>query len=124
MTKAVVVHHTGGPDVLHYQDWEVAAPGPGQVAVRQTAIGLNFIDTYQRSGLYSVPTPFVAGNEGAGIVSALGAGVTEFAVGDRVAYQGQVGAYATDRLVAADRLVAIPEGISDDTAAAIMLKGL
>jgi NADPH2:quinone reductase len=124
MTKAVVVHHTGGPEVLHYQDWEVAAPGPGQVALRQTAIGLNFIDTYQRSGLYSVPTPFVAGNEGAGVITALGAGVTEFAVGDRVAYQGQVGAYATDRLIAANRLVAIPEGITDDTAAAIMLKGL
>lgn len=124
MTKAVIVHQTGGPEVLQYQDWEVAAPGPGQVALRHTAIGLNFIDTYQRSGLYAVPTPFVAGNEGAGVITALGAGVSEFAVGDRVAYQGQVGAYATDRLIAADRLVAVPQGISDETAAAIMLKGL
>lgn len=124
MTKAVVVHQTGGPEVLSYEDWPLANPGPGQVALRQTAIGLNFIDTYQRSGLYPIQTPFVAGGEGAGVVTAIGEGVTDFKIGDRVAYQGQNGAYATDRLVAADRLLAIPDGIDDRIAAAIMLKGL
>ena len=124
MTKAIVVHQTGGPEVLSYEDWPLASPGPGQVALRQTAIGLNFIDTYQRSGLYPMQTPFVAGGEGAGVVTAIGEGVTEFKIGDRVAYQGQNGAYATDRLVAADRLLPIPDGIGDRTAAAIMLKGL
>lgn len=124
MSKAIVVHQTGGPEVLSYEEWPLAAPGPGQVAVRQTAIGLNFIDTYQRSGLYQQKLPFVAGNEGAGIVTALGEGVTHFAVGDRVAYQGQIGAYATDRLLNAERIVAIPDGVDDKIAAAIMLKGL
>jgi NADPH2:quinone reductase len=94
------------------------------VALRQTAIGLNFIDTYQRSGLYPTQTPFVAGNEGAGVVTAIGEGVHGIKPGDRVAYQGQIGAYATERLAAADRMVPIPEGIDDTTAAAIMLKGL
>lgn len=124
MTRAVVVHHTGGPDVLTVEDWPLASPGPGQVALRQTAIGLNFIDTYQRSGLYPVQTPFVAGSEGAGIITALGDGVTGLKVGDRVAYQGQLGAYADERIAAADKLVPIPDGISDQAAAAIMLKGL
>lgn len=124
MTKAVVVHQTGGPEVLSYEDWPLASPGPGQVALRQTAIGLNFIDTYQRSGLYPIQVPFVAGNEGAGVVTAIGDGVTDLKVGDRVAYQGQVGAYATERLAAADRMVPIPDGIDDRTAAAILLKGL
>src|SRR5690606_16668846 len=105
-------------------DRVLAKPGPGEVALRQTAIGLNFIDTYQRSGLYPMQLPFVAGNEGAGIITALGAGVTDLKVGDRVAYQGQTGAYAQERLAAADRMVAIPDGISDQVAAAIMLKGL
>lgn len=124
MTQAIVVHETGGPEVLTLEDWPRASPGPGQVALRQTAIGLNFIDTYQRSGLYPVPTPFVAGNEGAGVITAVGDGVTDLKVGDRVAYQGQIGAYATERLAAADRMVPIPEGIDDRTAAATMLKGL
>ncbi|MDB5612817.1 MAG: quinone oxidoreductase [Devosia sp.] len=124
MTRAVVVHHTGGPDVLTVEDWPLASPGPGQVALKQTAIGLNFIDTYQRSGLYPVQTPFVAGSEGAGVVTALGDGVTSLKVGDRVAYQGQIGAYADERIAVADRLVPIPDGISNETAAAIMLKGL
>ncbi|HTM79375.1 MAG TPA: alcohol dehydrogenase catalytic domain-containing protein, partial [Devosia sp.] len=88
MTRALVVHQTGGPDAMRWQDWPVAAPGQGQIAVRQEAIGVNFIDTYQRSGLYTVPAPFVAGNEGAGTVTAIGPGVTEFKPGDRVAYQG------------------------------------
>ena len=124
MTKAVVVRQLGGPEVLRYEDWPLASPGPGQVALRQTAIGLNFVDTYQRSGLYPVQLPFVAGNEGAGVITALGEGVTGLKVGDRVAYQGQVGAYATERLAAAERMVPIPDGIEDRTAAAIMLKGL
>ena len=124
MTRAVVVHHTGGPDVLSVEDWPLASPGPGQVAIRQTAIGLNFIDTYQRSGLYPVQTPFVAGNEGAGVVTALGEGVSGLKVGDRVAYQGQPGAYADERLALAAKVVPIPDLIDDQTAAAIMLKGL
>ncbi|MEO9298771.1 quinone oxidoreductase family protein [Devosia alba] len=124
MTKAVLVHHTGGPDVLSFEEHAVGAPGAGQVALRQTAIGLNFIDTYQRSGLYPVQTPFVAGNEAAGVITALGDGVSDFRIGDRVAYQGVIGAYAGERLIAADRIVPIPDAIDDQTAAAILLKGL
>ncbi|MHA6730393.1 quinone oxidoreductase family protein [Devosia sp. A369] len=124
MTRAVVVHQTGGAEVLSVEDWPLASPGPGQVALRQTAIGLNFIDTYQRSGLYPVQTPFVAGNEGAGVVTALGPDVTGLKVGDRVAYQGLIGAYAAERLAPAERVVPIPDGIDDRTAAAILLKGL
>ncbi|KQX42842.1 quinone oxidoreductase [Devosia sp. Root436] len=124
MSRAVVVHQTGGPEVLLLEDQTLGAPGPGQVALRQTAIGLNFIDTYQRSGLYPVKTPFVAGNEGAGVITAIGEGVSGFKVGDRVAYQGHIGAYAAERIAAADRMVPIPDGIDDRTAAAIMLKGL
>jgi NADPH2:quinone reductase len=124
MTRAVIVRQLGGPEVMNLEDWPLASPGPGQVALRQTAIGLNFIDTYQRSGLYPVQLPFVAGNEGAGVITALGEGVSGFSVGDRVAYQGQVGAYAAERLAPADRMVHIPAGISDQTAAATMLKGL
>ncbi|WP_108462663.1 quinone oxidoreductase family protein [Devosia naphthalenivorans] len=124
MTKAIVVLQTGGPEQLSFEDRPVADPGAGQVKLKQTAIGLNFIDTYQRSGLYPVQTPFVAGNEGAGVVTAVGEGVTDLRVGDRVAYQGQIGAYAVERLAAADRVVPIPDSIDDKTAAAIMLKGL
>jgi NADPH2:quinone reductase len=124
MNKAVVVNQTGGPEVLTFQEWPVDATGPGQVRIRHTAIGLNFIDTYQRSGLYPTNLPFVAGNEGAGIVTGLGPDVTGFSVGQRVCYQGQIGAYAEERLVAADRLVPIPDDIDDRTAAAVMLKGL
>lgn len=124
MTEAIVIHRTGGPEVLSYENWSVGEPGAGQILIEQTAIGLNFIDTYQRSGLYPVPLPFVGGNEGAGVVKAVGPGVTNVKVGDRVCYQGQIGAYAKERLIAADRLVPIPDGISDETAAAVMLKGL
>ncbi|WIJ23707.1 quinone oxidoreductase family protein [Devosia sp. RR2S18] len=124
MAKAIFVRETGGPEVLSFEEQEVAAPGPGQVKLRQSAIGLNFIDTYQRSGLYPVQTPFIGGNEGAGVVTAIGEGVSHLQVGDRVAYQGQIGAYATERLAAADRVVPIPEGVDDQTAAAVMLKGL
>ena len=124
MEKAVVVHRVGGPDVLSYEDHPIGAPGPGEVALRQTAIGVNFVDTYQRSGLYKVPTPFVAGNEAAGIVTAVGDGVTLFKLGDRVAYSGGPGAYASGRLYPAQRLVPVPDGIPDDVAAAIVLKGM
>lgn len=124
MSKAVVVRQTGTPQVLSHEDWPVGAPEAGQVRLRQTAIGLNFIDTYQRSGLYPVKLPFVAGNEAAGVVVAVGPGVTTVREGDRVCYQGVLGAYAEERLLAADRLVPIPEGIDDETAAAALLKGL
>ena len=124
MSKAIVVQRLGGPEVLSYQDWPLGDPGPGQVKLRQTAIGVNFVDTYQRSGLYPVQTPFVAGNEGAGVVIAIGEGVAGLEVGDRVVYQGQVGSYATERMALAERMVPIPDGIDDQTAAAILLKGL
>jgi NADPH2:quinone reductase len=124
MNKAVIINQTGGPEVLSFQDWPVEAPGPGQVRIRHTAIGLNFIDTYQRSGLYPVNLPFVGGNEGAGVITALGPDVSDLSVGQRVCYQGQIGAYAEERLVAAERLVPIPDGIDDQTAASVMLKGL
>ena len=121
---AVVVANTGGPEVLRVEGIDPPRPGPGQVALRQSAIGLNFVDTYQRSGLYPVPTPFVAGNEGVGVVTAVGDGVEHISVGDRVAYQGHVGAYASHRVAAAERMVPVPDAIDDQTAAAIMLKGL
>ena len=124
MTQVVAIHKTGGPEVLSVEDWPVAEPGPGQALIEQKAIGLNFIDTYQRAGLYPMTLPFVGGNEGAGVVKAVGPGVTEVKVGDRVCYQGQAGAYARERLVAVEKLIPIPEGISDEIAAAVTLKGL
>ncbi|CAN7546258.1 quinone oxidoreductase family protein [Devosia sp. LjRoot3] len=124
MTRVVAVNQTGGPEVLSVEDWPVAAPGPGQVLIEQKAIGLNFIDTYQRSGLYPQPLPFVGGNEGAGVVKAVGPDVTAVKVGDRVCYQGQVGAYAAERLAAVEKLIPIPDGVDDETAAAVVLKGL
>ena len=124
MARAVVVHELGGPEKLTLEDVEVGAPGPGQIKIRSHAIGLNFIDTYQRSGLYKLPLPFVAGNEGAGEVIAVGPDVTVFKVGDRVAYQGAVGAYAEERLLPVDRPVRIPDSISYEVAAAAILKGL
>ena len=124
MTKAVRFHKTGGPEVLQLDDVQVGEPGQGQVRVRHTAIGVNFIDTYQRSGLYPMQPPQIAGNEGAGVVEAVGAGVTGLTKGDRVAYTGQVGSYCTERLLPADRVVKVPEGITDEQAACIMLKGM
>jgi len=124
MTRVVAINQTGGPDVLSVEDWDIGQPGPGQALLEQTAIGLNFIDTYQRGGLYPVALPFVGGNEGAGVVKAVGPGVTDVKVGDRVCYQGQIGAYAKERLVSADRLLPIPDGVDDETAAAVALKGL
>jgi NADPH2:quinone reductase len=124
MAHAVRVYEAGGPENLRWEEVEVGAPGPGQVRVRNTAIGLNFVDTYQRSGLYPMPMPFTLGSEGAGVVEALGPRVKDLKVGDRVAYAGPLGAYATELLRPADRLVKIPAGVDDKTAAAMMLKGL
>ena len=125
MTKAIRFHKTGGPEVLQLDDVTVADPGPNQVRLRHTAIGVNFLDAYQRSGLYPMTLPCVAGNEGAGVVESVGAGVTQWKPGDRVAYTGAPpGAYAEARLFPADRLVRIPDGISDEQAAAMMLKGM
>lgn len=125
MSKAILVHEHGGPNVLKWEDAEVAKPGKGEVLIRQHAVGLNYIDTYFRSGAYKAASmPFTPGNEGAGEVLALGRGVTGLKVGDRVAYAGPIGAYAQERAIAADRLVKIPANIDYDVAASIMLKGM
>lgn len=123
MSKAIFIRSLGGPEVLSYEDNTIGAPGAGEVAIRQSAIGVNFIDTYQRTGLYKVPLPFIAGQEGAGVVTAVGAGVSNLKVGDRVAYSGQTGAYAEERLAQADRVVTIPDGVDEKVAAAGLLKG-
>ena len=125
MPKAIRFHKTGGPEVLVAEDVEVGDPGQGQIRIKQHAVGLNYLDTYHRTGLYPLPLPSGLGSEGAGVVEAVGAGVTEFKAGDRVAYaSAPVGAYAEARLYPADRAVKIPEGISFETAAAMMLKGM
>ncbi len=124
MTRAVRIHRTGGPEVLTLETVDAGQPGAGEVLVRQTAIGLNFIDTYQRSGLYPLALPATLGMEAAGVVEALGSGVADFGVGDRVAYPMTAGAYAGERIMPADRLVRIPDGVSDEIAAAMMLKGM
>ena len=125
MTKAIRFHQTGGSDVLKYEDVILPPPAAGEVRLRHTAIGVNFIDTYHRSGLYPVPLPSGLGKEVAGVVEALGDGVTGFQVGDRVASaSAPLGMYAQASNVAAKELVKIPDGISDDVAAAAMLKGL
>ena len=124
MSKAVVLTAHGGSEVLAYQDWPVGEPAPGEIRVRQHAIGVNFVDVYQRTGLYKTNPPFVAGSEGAGEVVAIGEGVTDFRPGDRIAYEGAVGAYAQERLMPAGRAVKLPDAISFESAAAVMLKGL
>ncbi|XSG82364.1 MAG: quinone oxidoreductase family protein [Methyloligella sp. ZOD6] len=125
MTHAMRVHDYGGPEVMRWEEVEIGAPGPGEAKIKQTVIGLNFIDVYTRKGLYPQPSfPFVPGFEGAGEVLAVGDGVSDIAVGDRVAYAGAVGAYAEERLIPADRLVKLPGGVSDEVAAAAMLKGM
>ena len=124
MAKAIQFRTTGGPEVLQLVDVPVGEPGPGQARVRQTAIGVNFVDTYQRSGLYPAKLPAIAGNEGAGIVEAVGPDVRDLQPGDRVAYTSLAGAYCEVRIVPADRLVTLPDGISEAQAAAMMLKGL
>ena len=124
MAKAVRYHKQGGPEVLVYEDVQVAEPGQGQARIRHTAVGVNFVDTYQRSGLYPMNLPMVAGNEGAGVVEAVGAGVTDLKKGDRVTYTGLPGSYCEERVVPADRLVKLPDGISEEMAASMLLKGL
>jgi len=122
--KAIRFDQVGGPEVLKFVDVELPPPGPGQVRVRHTAVGVNFIDTYHRSGLYKLPLPSGLGSEAAGTVEALGEGVTALKTGDRVAYAGTLGAYAEANNVPADKLVKLPAGVSDETAAAAMLKGM
>src|ERR1700693_296891 len=125
MPKAVRFHKTGAPEVLVYEDVTVGNPGPDEARVKNTAIGVNFIDTYHRSGLYPLPLPSGLGSEGAGVVEAVGPGVTRVKVGDRVVYAGgPPGSYAESRVMPADRLLKLPDGIADKTAAAMMLKGM
>ena len=124
MSKAIRIHEPGGPEVLRWEEVEVGRPGPGEVRLRQTAVGLNFIDVYHRSGLYKLPLPAVIGSEATGVVEEVGPGVADVGPGDRVGYAGAVGAYAQVRVIAADRLVPLPEGVSDAVAAAAMLKGM
>jgi NADPH2:quinone reductase len=124
MPKAIRFHQTGGPEVLRLEEVAVGDPGPGEARVRHTAVGVNFVDVYHRSGLYPLPLPSGVGVEGAGVVEAVGANVAHVRAGDRVAYAGPIGSYAEARLVPADRLVKLPPEVDDRTAAAIMTKGL
>ncbi len=123
--KAIRIEKTGGPEVLEFKDFDLPAPGPGQVRVHHTAIGVNFIDIYHRSGLYPLPMPSGLGSEAAGVVEAVGEGVTGYKTGDRVGYcTGAIGSYAEANNVAAEKLVKLPANISDEVAAASMLKGM
>jgi len=125
MPHAIRFYKPGGPEVLVWEEIHVGHPGPGEARIRQTAVGLNFIDVYHRIGLYPQPLPSGLGGEGAGIVEEVGAGVTDLKPGDRVAYgSAPIGSYAEVRLILADRLLKLPDGIDDRTAAAMMLKGL
>jgi len=124
VTHAIRVHETGGPDVLRWEEVEVGDPGAGQVTLRQEAAGLNYIDVYHRIGLYPQPLPFTPGVEGAGVVEAVGPGVTGLKAGDRVAYAGPTGGYSEMRVIDADRLVKVPDSISGEQAASMMLKGM
>jgi NADPH2:quinone reductase len=124
MTKAIRIHAHGGPEVLQWEDVPTPDPGPGEVLVQQAAVGLNYVDVYFRTGLYKTALPAIIGMEGAGTVKSVGAGVTEVAVGDRVAYATGIGAYATHRVIPAERLVRLPDSIDFNTAAAMMLQGL
>ena len=124
MTHAIRIHKSGGPKALQWEEVEVGEPGPGQVRLRQEAAGLNFIDVYHRTGLYKQEMPFTPGVEGAGVVQSVGADVTNVKPGDRVAYAGPIGGYAEERLIDADRVVKLPEGISSEQAAGMMLQGM
>ena len=125
MTHAIQIHQIGSPDVVRWERVQVGKPGSGQIRLKQTACGLNYIDVYGRSGLYPIAGfPAILGMEAVGIVEAIGDGVDSLVVGDRVAYAMQIGAYAESRLICADKLVKIPDNISDQSAAAMMLKGL
>ena len=125
MTHAIRFHQAGGPEVLVWEEVKLGKPGPGEARIRHTAVGLNFVDIYNRAGLYPVQLPSGLGSEGAGVVEEVGPGVTDLKPGDRVAYgSSPLGAYAEERLIPADRLIKLPAGIDDKTAAAMMLKGL
>ncbi|HEV7415431.1 MAG TPA: quinone oxidoreductase [Tianweitania sediminis] len=127
MTHATRIHQHGGPEAMVFEQVSLGRPAAGEVRIRHTAIGLNYIDVYYRSGVYAAPDglPLVPGNEAAGVVEELGEGVTSFQVGDRVAYAAKgLGAYATERLIGADQVVKIPDGVSDEQAAAMMLQGM
>jgi NADPH:quinone reductase len=124
MSKSILMHETGGPEKMQLADVEVGSPGPGEVKVRHTAIGLNFIDIYTRSGLYPTPLPNAVGREGAGVIVKVGPKVKGFKKGDRVAYSGVIGAYCEERVMGTTQLVKVPNGVSDEQAAAIMLKGM
>ena len=125
MSKAIRIHQTGGPEVLRWEDVEVSSPGRGEVLLRQTAVGLNFIDTYHRTGLYPVnEMPVILGMEGAGVIEEIGEEVNDFRTGDHVAYASALGSYAEMRTIPAHRLVKTPLGVDDRQAAAMMLKGL
>ncbi|HMI00717.1 MAG TPA: alcohol dehydrogenase catalytic domain-containing protein, partial [Bradyrhizobium sp.] len=125
MTHAIRFHKTGGPEVLVWEEVELGKPGPGEARIRHTAVGLNFVDIYNRSGLYPVQLPSGLDGEGAGVVEEVGPGVADLKPGDRVAYgSAPLGAYAEARLIPADRLLKMPDGLDDKTAAAMMLKGL
>lgn len=126
MSKAIRIHGHGGPEVMRWEDVPTPEPGPAEILVHHTAVGLNYIDVYFRTGLYKIPSlPAIIGMEGAGTVRAIGADVKTLGVGDRVAYAtGPIGAYATDRVIAADRVVKLPDGIDDQSAAAMMLQGM
>ncbi|KFJ91856.1 quinone oxidoreductase [Pseudomonas sp. 1-7] len=124
MPYAIRIHETGGLEKLVWDEISVGDPGPGQVRLRQTAVGVNFIDIYYRTGLYELPRPFIPGREAVGVVEVVGPGVTSLKPGDRVVYSGVQGAYAQVRLVPADRLVKLPDGISDEFGAAMMQKGM
>ena len=125
MTHAIRIHEHGGPEVMKWEAVEIGAPGPKELRVRHTAVGLNYIDTYHRTGLYKIPLPSVIGREGAGVVEAVGSEVTDVKIGDRVAYaSAPIGSYTEARLIAADRVVKIPDGVTDQQAASMMLKGM
>jgi NADPH2:quinone reductase len=125
MVSAIRIHETGGPEVLKWEEVSVAEPGPGEVRLRHGAVGLNYIDVYFRTGLYPIEVPFTPGLEASGVVEALGDGVTDLSVGDRVAYASPpAGAYSEERLMPANRVVKVPDGVSDEQAGAMMLKGM
>ena len=125
MTKAIRIHEQGGPELMQWEDVEVGAPGEGEARVRHTAVGLNFIDVYQRSGLYKLPMPLTLGMEGAGVVEEVGSEVDDLKPGQRVAYAGMPpGSYSEERLIPAHRLVALPDSLDDQQGAAMMLQGM
>ena len=122
---AIRIHEHGGPEMMKWEIVEVGAPGPGEVRIKHTAVGLNYIDTYHRTGMYKIPMPTVLGREGAGVIEAVGANVNDLKVGDRVAYASSpIGSYAEARLMPAERVVKVPDNVSDQQAASIMLKGM